>query len=130
MKNPYITLLETLYSNFSRGDIAAVLAACGDSMTFQVPGKSKLAGKYTKANFEKDFVGQLFELSGGTLQVVVHDILASDRHAVALVSDVLTRNGQKIEYRTAHVWRFEDGKPVAWYEYPRDLYQYDAIWTH
>ena len=128
MKHPHVELLEKLYSDFSQGRIEAVLNACADSITFQVPGKSKLAGKYDKSTFGSQFVTKLMELSGGTLTVEVHDILASDRHAVALASDKLTRNGKEVEFRTVHVWRFENGKPVAWYEYPRDLYQYDAVW--
>jgi ketosteroid isomerase-like protein len=126
--HPNAQLLEKLYADFSRGDINAVLAACDDKITFAVPGKGKLAGRYTKADFGK-FVAGLTELSGGTLKVEVHDILASDRHAVVLTTDHLTRRGEKVELRTAHVWRFEGGRPVAWYEYPRDLYQYDATWS-
>ena len=90
---------------------------------------SKLAGKYTKANFAQDFAMKLQELSGGTLKIEVHDILASDLHATVLATDRLIREGKTIELRTVHVWRFEAGKPIAWYEYPRDLYQFDAIWS-
>ncbi len=122
-------LLEQLYADFGKGDMPAVLAACADNITFQISGKSKVAGKYTKADFASGFVSKLMELSGGSLQVEVHDILASDRHAVVLVSDHLTRKGEKIQIRSAHVWRFENGKPVAWYEYPRDMYQYDLVWS-
>jgi ketosteroid isomerase-like protein len=70
----------------------------------------------------------MMELSGNTLKVETHDIMASDRHGLVLITDHLTQNGKKVEYRAVHVWRFEGGKPVAWYEYPRDLYQYDVIW--
>ena len=129
MKHPNAHLLEKLYSDFSKGDLAAVLSACSEKVTFQVPGKGKLSGKYDKSTFESGFVMPMMELSGGTLKIEVHDILASDRHGVVLASDTLTRGGKQLEYRTVHVWRFEEGKPVAWYEYPRDLYQYDAIWT-
>jgi ketosteroid isomerase-like protein len=128
MTHPHAKILEKLYQDFAKGDLNAVLAACDDSITFQVAGKSKVAGKYTKANFAQ-FAGKLKELSGGTLQIEVHDILASDRHAVVLASDHLIRSGEKVQLRTAHVWRFEKGKPVAWYEYPRDLYQFDTIWA-
>jgi hypothetical protein len=121
--------LEKLYADFSKGDLEAMLAACSDQMTFQVPGKSKLAGKYTKASFAQDYVTKLAELSGGTLKLEVHDILASDLHAAVLATDRLTRGGKTIEFRTVHIWRFEAGKPVAWYEYPRDLYQFDAVWS-
>ena len=129
MKHANALTLEKLYADFANGDLNAVLAACADQMTFQVPGKSKLAGKYTKVNFAQDFVTKLGELSGGTFKLEVHDILASDQHAAVLATDRLTRAGKPVEFRTVHIWRFEAGKPVAWYEYPRDLYQFDAIWS-
>lgn len=129
MKHPNATLLEKIYADFSKGDFEAMLSSCSDKVTFQVPGKSQLAGKYDKSNFIQNFVMKQKELSGGTFQFEIHDILASDRHAVILATDHLTRNGKAFEFRTVHVWRFDEGKPVAWYEYPRDLYQYDSIWT-
>lgn len=129
MKHPNSLLLEKLYQDFSKGDLNAVLAVCADKVTFQVPGKGKLAGKYDKATFASGFAGKLMELSGGSFQAEVHDILASDLHAAVLATCSRLEHGKKIEYRTVHIWRFESGKPVAWYEYPRDLYQYDSIWA-
>lgn len=120
-------LLQKLYADFARGDISAVLAACDDKITFQVPGKSPLAGKYTKADFA-NFVAKMADLSGGTRKIEVHDILASDRHGTVLASDHFTRKGKAVQLRTVHVWRFENGRPVAWYEYQRDLYQFDEAW--
>lgn len=69
------------------------------------------------------------EMTAQSLKIEVHEILASDRHGVALASDHFTRKGEKVQLRTVHVWRFENGKPVAWYEYPRDLYQFDTLFT-
>ncbi len=129
MPHPNAAVLEKIYADFARGDIPSILAACDDKMTFQVAGKSKLAGKYTKENFASGFVAKLHELSGGSLKVEVHDILASDRHGVVLASDHVTKKGETIQMRTVHVWRIENGKPVAWYEYPRDMYQYDQVWS-
>src|SRR4051812_48902542 len=129
MKHPHAQALELLYSDFTRGDYAAMLSHCAEQVTFQVPGKSRLAGKYTKANFVQDFATRLRELSGGTYQLEVHDILASDQHGIVLGTNRVTRSGKVIEFRGVHVWRFENGKPVAGYEYPRDLYQFDQIWS-
>jgi ketosteroid isomerase-like protein len=128
MKHPHAVAIEKLYSDFSKGDAQAVIAACADSMTFQVPGKSKLAGKYTKESFARDFAGRLREFSGGTFKMEVHDVLASDLHATVLGTCKLVRDGKSVELRTVHVWRFENGKPLAGYEYPRDLYMFDLVW--
>jgi ketosteroid isomerase-like protein len=127
MKHPNATILEKMYADFAKGDLPAMLAACDDKITFQVAGQSQVAGKFTKADFVSGFVAKLMELTGGTLKVEVHDVLASDRHGVVLASDHFTRAGQVVQLRTVHVWRFENGKPVAWYEYPRDMYQFDKL---
>lgn len=128
MKHPHVVALEKVYSNLSKGDIGAALAACSEKFSFQIAGKSRLAGKYTSATFERELCARQREFSGGTFQLDVHDILASDQHGTVLATARLTREGKTVELRTVHVWRFEGGKPLAGYEYPRDLYQYDAIW--
>jgi ketosteroid isomerase-like protein len=129
MKHPNTELLEKVYTDFAKGDFAAALSALPAQMTFQISGKSLLAGKYDKSSFLTGYLTKLKELSGGTFQLEVHDILASDRHATVLVTSRLTRAGKPVELRGVHVWRFEKGQAVAWYEYPRDLYQFDAIWA-
>ena len=122
-------LIRRIYENLAKGDVKAALAECDDKITFQVPGRSALAGKYTKADYSA-FLGRRVELSGGSHRLEVHDVMASDRHATVLASDHLTRDGQPRQLRTVHVWRIENGKPVAWYEYPRDLYQFDEAWAY
>jgi ketosteroid isomerase-like protein len=129
MKHANAVMIEKLYLDFSKKDWDAVLSACPDQMTFQIAGKSKLAGKYTKSNFVQEFATKLQELSGDTFQIDVHDVLASDRHATVLATSRVVHQGKTIELRTVHVWRIENGKPVAGYEYPRDLYQFDAVWA-
>lgn len=123
--HPNISILEKIYGDFQRGDLASALAACADNITFQIAGKSPLAGKYTKADLAGRLAGRLQE--GRSLyQLEVHDTLASDRHGVVLASE---RIGASAALRVVHVWRFENGQPVAWYSYPRDLYQMDAAWA-
>lgn len=128
-QHPNASVLEKIYAHFAKSELPAILDLCADNMTFNVAGKSKLAGKYTKENVIPDFFAKLVVLSKGSLELEAHDILASDRHGIVLCTDTVTKNGDKVQLRTVHVWRFENGKPVAWYEYPRDMYQYDAVWS-
>lgn len=128
MKNQKTAALEKLYSDFAKSNFEGALSHCAEGLTFQVAGKSKLAGKYTRANFVANFAEKLKELSNGTYKFEVHDILASDQHSVVLMSEKVSRGGETAEYRMAHVWRFDGDKPLAGYTYPRDLYQFDAIW--
>ncbi len=121
MKHPHAVLLTKVYSDFVEGNFKGMLDACSDSFSFQVAGKSQLAGKFTKANFIEGFAQKLKLLSAGSYQFEVHDILASDLHATVLGSIKLKVQGKTVELRAVHVWRFENGKPLAGYEYARDL---------
>ena len=125
--HPNIETLTRFYAAFAKGDVSAMLAVCGDAMTFQVPGKSKLAGKYDRSTFGT-LIEKMRSLGDGTFTSDIHDITATDAHGMVLMTNTVTRNGKKHEYRAVHVWRIQGGRPIAWYEYPRDLYQFDAIW--
>lgn len=114
---------------WSEGNFERVLEACGDGVTFQIPGKSTLAGKYTESDFVSHLSKKFTELSGGTYRFTAHDILVSDLHATVLGTASIMKNGKKEEYRTVHVMRLDKGRPIAWYEYPRDLYAFDSLWT-
>lgn len=129
MQAKHAAVIQKLYADLNQGNADAVIAACADAMTFQVPGKSKLAGKYSKESFAREFPMRMKELSGGSFKLEIHDVLASDLHATVMGTCKLVRDGKPVELRTVHVWRFENGKPLAGYEYPRDLYQYDAVWS-
>jgi ketosteroid isomerase-like protein len=127
MKHPNTVILSKIYSDLAEGNTQGVLDACNDSMTFQIAGKSPLAGKYTKANLT-ELLKKQKELSHGSYSLEVHDIMASDQHGTVLATMKLTVGEKPVEIRTVHVWRMGEGKALAWYEYPRDLYAYDAAW--
>ena len=126
--HPNVETLRRFYAAFAKGDVGAMLAECAEGVTFQVPGKSRLAGKYDRAGFAA-LIEKVRTLGGGTFTPDIHDITATDAHGLVLMTNTVTRGGTKHEYRTVHVWRLQGGRPIAWYEYPRDLYQFDAIWS-
>lgn len=128
MKTQHEAALRKFYDHFAQGAYEAAAQVATETMTFQIAGKSKLAGKYTRESFAKDFGTKLRELGGAGFKLEVHDILASDLHGTVMLTYKVPREGKTVELRSVHVWRFEGGKPLAGYEYPRDLYQYDAIW--
>jgi ketosteroid isomerase-like protein len=127
--HPNAVLLNQMYADFNEGNFDRMLSHCAENVTFQVSGKSALAGKFTKANFKEGFAQKLKTLSHGSFEFSVHDVLASDLHGTVLATVKLTSHGKTTELRTVHVWRFENGTPLAGYEYTRDLYQFDAVWA-
>jgi ketosteroid isomerase-like protein len=125
MQIQHAEALKQFYSHFTEGRIEKAFEGCADSVTFQIAGKSPLAGKYSRANV-RDLESRLREFTQGTYSLAVHDILASDLHGTVLGTEKFTSQGKTHEFRVVHVWRFENGKPLAGYLYERDLYAFDG----
>lgn len=71
--------------------------------------------------------GRLFELTGGTYRVEVHDIIANDEHAVVLYTGRAERAGRQLEDRTVLVAHIRDGKQAEVWILPGDLYALDEF---
>lgn len=123
--NQHSENLKQVYAHLTEGHWSKALDFCAENVSFQVYGQSPIAGKYTRSNFAEWFQ-KLQDLTNGTYQLQIHDILVSDLHGTALGTEKFTMNGKAYEFRVAHVWRFENGKPLAGYLYERDLYAFDA----
>lgn len=121
-------LTRELYAAFARGDMAAVLAMCDDSIVFHVPGKAPFSGDHTKADFA-DWMGQVMQISGGTFEETLLDVLVSDDHVLALLDHHFEKNGRPQQYFTAHLWAVKDGRFTEWRELPDDQDEFTAVWS-
>jgi ketosteroid isomerase-like protein len=99
-----------------------------ERITFQFPGRSPIAGTYTRGQFSS-FIGRVMELSGGTFRESVVDVVANDHCGLVLAKHEFERKGRRWVYGTAHIYRIEDGKLAEFREYPEDLYAYDEAWS-
>jgi ketosteroid isomerase-like protein len=76
-----------------------------------------------------EFFGRLFELSGGTLRVELHDVVANDQHAVALFAVRAERAGKTLADNTVLESHIRDGKMTEAWIYQTDLYAVDEFWS-
>ncbi len=127
MTSQHETTIKRLYALWHAGDVAAIEREFPPKLTFEIKGQTLISGKHDRARFAGLFT-HMKELSGGTFQSEIHDMLVSDRHALVLATHKLSRAGTPLEYRSVQVWRFENGLPIAGYEYLRDHEQFQQIW--
>jgi len=127
MSSRHENSIKRLYHLWHAGDAAGIEREFSPKLSFEIKGKTLLSGKHDRAQFA-GLITKMKELSGGTFQSEIHDLLVSDRHAMILATHKLTRGGAALEYRSVQVWRFEDGLPIAGYEYLRDHEQFQQIW--
>jgi ketosteroid isomerase-like protein len=54
------------------------------------------------------------------ITATLHDIVASDDHAIALVEATATRGGKKLTYRTAEIYHIRNGQVVERWAFSDD----------
>jgi ketosteroid isomerase-like protein len=128
-EHPNAVLTREAYDAFSRGDLDAVGERFASDVVYHVLGSSPLTGDYKGQEEVFGFFGKLFELSGGTISLEVHDVLANDEHGVALVYVRGQRDGKSLDMPEAHVFHYKDGKVAEFWALEQDQAAADKFWS-
>ena len=127
--HPNEELLRREYDAFARGDFQALDEIFDDDVVYHLPGRNPLAGEHRG----KEAVFALFRRdsgdTGGTFRAELHDVLASDGHAVALNIVSGERGGKVLHGQTVHVVHVRDGRIVEAWLFPSDQYANDEFWS-
>lgn len=118
------------YAAFSSGDMEALRNQFfTEDIVWHASGRNPLSGDYKGVDEVLGMFAKSFELSGGTLSVELHDVLANDEHAVALGVARGEREGKTLEDRYAHVVHLRDGKVSESWIHSGDQYAIDEFWS-
>jgi ketosteroid isomerase-like protein len=100
-----VDLIREVLSAFNRGDAQAAAEFLADDVEWHeigraepFRGKAEMASRWGEAIPEWEITSE------------VHDILANDEHAIALVEATAGMGGRSFTYRTAEIYHFRDGK--------------------
>ena len=115
-EHPNATLLRRGLEAFDRGEIEAFADLIADDVVWHQIGADTMHGKQAMAE----------AMPGGTVDWTitadVHDVVANDEHAIALVNATGTRgDGRTIEYRTAEIVHMRDGKITERWAFSDDI---------
>ncbi|MGH6999235.1 MAG: nuclear transport factor 2 family protein [Phenylobacterium sp.] len=125
-EHPNTTLARTMVDAFMRGDLATVGAAFADDAVWDLPGRSAVAGEYKGRDAIIGFLAKAFELSGGTLQLELVDVLGSDWGAVQVQHVRADHGGRLLDCVEVLAHEIVDGKIVRTHHRP-DQYAIDAF---
>jgi uncharacterized protein len=128
MAHPNEENLRTGYEAFSRADMDTVFGLFTDDIKWHVPGRNQLSGDYNGKEEVGGFFMKLMELSGGTFQVEVHDVLANDEHGVGMAILRAEKDGKTLNENDVHVWHVRDGKFSEFWSHLFDTYAFDDFW--
>jgi ketosteroid isomerase-like protein len=122
--HPNEQLIRQALDAFLAGNVEAFAQTLSDDFVIHIPGTHPLAGDYKgRESFLGEFIGRVMELTGGTLQIEVHDVLASDDHAAGIYVFRAQRDGQSAEWHHVNVYHVRDGKiaEVWWNPVEQDV---------
>jgi uncharacterized protein len=122
-------LIRSAYDAFSRGDVQGAIAAFAEDIYWHVPGRGPLSRDYHGRAEVLDFFGRFMELSGGTFQLQVDDVLAKGDRVVVLCTESARRGGRSWSSTQVHVWTVKDGKATVFREYAGDEQGEDEFWS-
>lgn len=117
MSNEKVELMRRGYEAFGKGDLDALRELFAPDIVWHVGGDNPLTGDYKGIDDVFGYFGKLFEMTGGDLQQEVHDLLASDDHAVAITHVRASRpDGRTMDMNQVGVFHADDSNRVteAW----------------
>ncbi|MGH2456478.1 MAG: nuclear transport factor 2 family protein [Candidatus Limnocylindria bacterium] len=116
MAHPNEELLRRGKEAFLRGEVETAKELLADDFVVHTAGRGPFAREYRGRDAFFGFIAKVRELSGGTYRQELHDVAATDEHAIAIVIVRAERNGKSVEYRSAEVYHVRDGKATeAWF---------------
>jgi len=130
MGQEFAEVVRNGFDAFGRGDLDYLRENIfTDDTVWHVGGRSQLSGDYSGDEVFNWF-GRVFELSGGTFKVELHDVTTSDEHAVALTEANAEREGKRLEgAKGLQVHHFRDGKVSESWLAADDPYLFDEFWS-
>jgi len=115
------------YEAFQKGDLAAFDDILAQDCVWHVPGRGQLAGDKRGRQATVEYYGRLGELSGGSISVELHDVLANDDHVVGLHRTSAQREGKSFETTNAIIFHMRDGRVSEAWEHAFNLYGQDEV---
>jgi ketosteroid isomerase-like protein len=111
-------VVRSAYKAFGTGDIEAVAAFIAEDSVWHIAGSGILNGDYRGRDAILGFLGRLMEETGGSFRLEVHDVLANDDHAVALLGVTASRGGNNLQTNQTAVYHMSGEQSTeAWFLY-------------
>jgi ketosteroid isomerase-like protein len=113
-EHPNAKLVRESLEAFDRRDMQAYADLIADDVVWHQIGGPDVHGKQALAEQMSTNTGDY------DITAEVHDVIANDEHAIALVNATARRDGKEFHYRTAEIAHIRDGKLVERWAFSDD----------
>ncbi len=128
--HPNITNIREGYEGFASGDLEKISNLWDPGVVWHVGGQNPFAGDYKGQDEVFGYLGRLAEITGGTMKIEIHDVLANDEHGTALVTVMAERDdGRSLEMNEVHVFHLSGGKVTEFWAFEEDQRRSDEFFA-
>ena len=127
-EHPNAKLIRQGYAAFSEGRVEALEELMDPSVIWHEPGHSSLGGDYKGHDGVVELLRKFGELSGGTFEFDLVDVLATSDRAGALHELTAQREGRLLDMASAVEFEIHAGRITEVTVYHDDTYNFDAFW--
>jgi uncharacterized protein len=126
-EHPNATVFRRGYEAFNSGDMDTIRELFDQNIVWHAGGRNRFSRDAHGIDETLGFFLELMQATDGTFHVDVHDIIANDDHAVALVSPHSVVNGVTSDDIAAHVVHMKNGKVTESWFFNWNPYQQDEL---
>jgi ketosteroid isomerase-like protein len=117
------------YDAFNTGDLTALAELIADEVVWHVPGRSALSGDHKGREATFAYLGQLAQLSDGTMRANLEDLVAGGETVVARQTNTARHGDKELHDPACLVFEMSGGRIVETREYHYDQYAMDEFWA-
>jgi ketosteroid isomerase-like protein len=110
-------------------DVAVLQACLHPDIVWHQMGSGGLAGDYEGVGAVMTYLAGMFETSGDSLALDVHDVVAGERHVAVLVRLTAQRGGSSYDDRSVFVMAVADDKITEGWVYNADQVRSAEFWS-
>ncbi len=128
-EHPNARFAREAFDAMARGDTDWLGSHMHPDVVFHQGGRFPTAGTYEGRDAVFGHMMEFFALVDFSMKIAVHDIAATDDHAVALVQVSIDHQGRHLDFDEAHVWHIRDELAAEMWAVPKDPYEVDAFFA-
>ena len=128
-EHPNAVLAREAFDAIVRGDTDWLVAHMDPEVVLHQGGRFPTAGTYTGRDAVFGHMLEFFSLVDFSMKIAVHDIAATDEHAVSLVQVSVDHQGRHLDFDEVHIWHIHAGKAIEMWAVPKDPYAVDSFFA-
>jgi hypothetical protein len=124
-EHPSAALVRRMYDALFAGDPDGALGMMRPDVVWHVPGRHPASGDHAG----RDAVRAAMRHFDGSVQLELHDVVANDDHAVALLHATGQRKGRRYDAREIDIFHVRDGAIAEFWSFAEDQRMTDEYWS-